>query len=319
MPYEPGVSYHGDEYLFKGGQDLGKGLGQALSNGLDYVKKNDELKAKAKSYDGVVKADPEVLNAVGMHKSEWDLLGAKDKLATMDTYTKVIGTRGQVAQQAADAQKLDYYKTQNALGNQQLEAGKVDAADLERYKGAMGKLNDPNLVGPPQALADQMMNAAQTAGVNPRMEDTIAQTAQRIHMANKEGKPQGKPEIVSLGGEDFVTYGGSILGVKKKAADEPIFHTDPDGNKYLQTANGWQHIPKQSKGGLIQARDQSGQLVPGIYVDAETGKTVVSKPEDPIKAAVAGQISGKPAEEPTKPGKGKTGRYDLKTGKVVYE
>jgi hypothetical protein len=252
MAYDPGVSYHGDEYLFKGGQDLGKGLGQALSNGLDYVKKNDELKAKAKSYDGVVKADPEVLNAVGMHKSEWDLLGAKDKLATMDTYTKVIGTRGQMAQQAADAQKLDYYKTQNALGNQQLENGKIDAADLERYKGAMGKLNDPSLIGPPQALPDQMMNAAQTAGVNPRMADTIAQTAQRIHMANKQGQPDptGSYSEDPVTGMRTFTYGHVALptGVNPdKASPRAKALTGDDG-----TPLGYA-IPN-GKGGGTQVR-----------------------------------------------------------------
>jgi hypothetical protein len=59
--------------LFKGGQDLGKGLGQALGNTLGYLKDQKDLNTKAKSYDGVVKADPEVLNTVGLHVTCWAL------------------------------------------------------------------------------------------------------------------------------------------------------------------------------------------------------------------------------------------------------
>ena len=252
MPYAPGVSYHGDEYLFKGGQDLGKGLGQALGNTLGYLKDQKDLKAQAKSYDGVVKADPTVLQTVGLHDDEWSNLSAKEKKATMDTYSKVIGTRGQVAQQAADAQKLDYYETQNAGAQLQQKSAQLDADALDKYRQAGQQPYDVASPMAPPGLADDMLQRGASAGMSPTQMDQLAQTAQRIHMANKAGQPDptGSYSEDPVTGMRTFTYGHVALptGVNPdKAAPRAKALTGEDG-----TPLGYA-IPN-GKGGGTQVR-----------------------------------------------------------------
>ena len=79
MPYNPGISYHGDQYL-------AQGITSAANSISDTIKKYGEENELVKSYRSVAKNTPGFYDAMGISKEEMGGMGNKDVIALFKGY-----------------------------------------------------------------------------------------------------------------------------------------------------------------------------------------------------------------------------------------
>lgn len=152
MPYAPGITYHGDQYLY----NAISGLGQQAGNAIGEYKK---LKAGAKAADAMYEylglnapqdpnADGERINPLG-RKEQWDTLGARDKISKMEGFGLALGKKQAMQSLMMGAldlkQKQDgfpveqaYKQSLTAGQNQRIAEGQREEAGAGALQEAMG-------------------------------------------------------------------------------------------------------------------------------------------------------------------------------------
>lgn len=119
MPYNPVAQYNGAEYLGQGISSGASNLGQGIES---WIQKSKQEKDQAKAYDAVVKANPKMLDELGLSQDQWDASGRKDKLGAFSGYFQM---------QAIQNQKLGAQKAVAALRYQQAQLEHLRQADQE--------------------------------------------------------------------------------------------------------------------------------------------------------------------------------------------
>lgn len=162
--YAPGVSYHGDQYLFKGLSDLGEGA-QNLSDQFAKIYQNGKIA------DQIVKTNPEVLQSLGMTPEQFGAMSARDRSTAVTGFIQGQGVKQQqtvfqAQQRQAQEQQGDQTILQQLLQQSGQPAGTADPSALGSGVSAMTPAGFKMLTeGRFNAMAD---NATQpvTAPVN---------------------------------------------------------------------------------------------------------------------------------------------------------
>lgn len=248
--------YRGDQYLFQGLANLGRGVEEAVSG---WKKTKAMAKASDTMFDHLsdeekpyhpeewknlssndrISAMQGILQAQGYKQGQQDLLG---KIAS--TQATQVGTAGEISRQRRMEKLLPQELAMGTESVRRLKAGNDEADDLrnrlasfnEGIKPRVKSYMDPGFVGPQQPLgADELMARLAESGLlmDPKSSqaDNILSTLGRsAEMARHFGQG-AEPQEKTLGGNSFVfsPKTGMILpNPKREAPDfQPI--TDESG------------------------------------------------------------------------------------------
>lgn len=207
MPYAPGISYHGDQYLYAAISGVGKDLAEGIKRFRDQRKQAKELDATLESIGGTT------ANLVKQGVLDPSLLQQFDKVASGPAETKqgFIKGLGQSLQMMANAAQLQNQKADNDRADkylklQQDQDGRASAAikSLEQFgklvQDYLAPQMGPSMGGLPTVMSRQLNPevvarfAAQTGTATP---DQIMDALARFRPP--EQKEQFMPQVVDLG------------------------------------------------------------------------------------------------------------------------
>jgi hypothetical protein len=179
MPYAPGVSYHGDQYLYQTLSDLGSMM-EARNE------KHRQDLAKGKAASAFLRNAPDLLQAMGMTQEQFDGLSAVDKVSTLEGTVKASAYKqgqasvvSQLAEHAAQMKLLAAHANEyDALAKSRADAAAQDQETgnaLADFGGAATPALSPEdaaMVGPRVSnppYSASALTAEGTAILDPRM------------------------------------------------------------------------------------------------------------------------------------------------------
>ena len=257
MPYNPGIQYRGDQYLYQAVSGLGENIGNAITN---YRRSKEESAAADAAFETMVKAaapmaqqgrlDPAVLEELGnMEKfSGLSLSAKKAKLGQLGVSFKMLLDENARAEEAAARKELETYRNRT-LSMQ--EKGDTRREDLRRSTFRMLMQATPALANPASDASASAAAIARAMEQNPGADpDVAARVIDGIMRRDRESTslPGAKDvlEVFDVGGQKGVynrKTGQTMPSMPDSVSAVPV--RDAEGNVIGNA------MPKRATGAMI--------------------------------------------------------------------
>lgn len=264
MPWNPQVQDNSGQILLQGVQGLSSGLNQAFANIANIISEKKKEYQNGKIADSIVRANPEVLQALGQSPEQFGSLSAKDKSAavagaiTADTIRKsqlqAQAMKAQIDQENARTRTLqqgegfggEFARLLQDSGN----ASSRRASAPEGMEGELGNL-PPEVTM--QSAATKALLKFPGAMNSPNLDNNLKGMRELMGGAGDLGSPKFTEDPVSK--TRFATYGkimapsGVNPSVTQNASVQTIY--DEDGNEYKALPD-----PKTGRMTLIKPKEE---------------------------------------------------------------
>lgn len=267
MPYNPGIEYRGDQYLFRGISSLGEGVGAAIAK---YRQNKEESQAADAAFETLVRSAAPMIQAGEIPEdmaSEMQDLGKFSGLSTSAKKAKLgqMGVSLQMLQQAAEAQSRAADRQDNLDLRRSLQ--QLQAAEMERRQ----RTEDATQRGLRQ-LAPVMSMPADNTGIGAAyLDDALRE--------NPEADARTLLELMQKAGDARTT--GRIY----PRANEMLEPFEVAGRKGMFNRMTGHTLldPAEADGAAVPIKDENGRVI--AYGVKSGNRTQVIRPPGQLTGA----------------------------------